>query len=270
MKGIYNEGNTCYFASTLQCLMQTPCLTNYLLKNKYVGPCKITMEYSNLVSLNWLGKKDTPLKINKLLELICERFPQFRGYNQQDSHEILTCLFEAFDKSIPRVREMFYSTITQHVVSSKEDNRTLQRNLVIFLEPNTDTDLETLLDTFCDIRTVSGTKSTTCIQDQFWYLPQTLIFCFKLYHRKHRINVPEKLDMTKWTRSKKCAAKYILYATSTHHGGTRGGHYTAYTKHKNKWYLKNDTSVQETEYQPLAGHYMAFFKREKNNEIIQV
>ena len=60
MKGIYNEGNTCYFASALQCLMQTPCLTNYILKNPYGGPREITKEYVNLVTLNWRGGVTPP------------------------------------------------------------------------------------------------------------------------------------------------------------------------------------------------------------------
>lgn len=86
----------------------------------------------------------------------------------------------------------------------------------------------------------------------FWDLSPVLIFQIKQYTLKGKINnhidFPETLDMNDYcVNIKKKDTKYNLSGISIHSGGLHGGHYYARCKNlkNNKWYLLNDSSVQE-------------------------
>ena len=57
----------------------------------------------------------------------------------------------------------------------------------------------------------------------------------------------KNLDLSKYVVGyDKNSFKYDLYGICNHSGGSAGGYYTAYVKNANdKWYLFNDTNVDE-------------------------
>jgi pimeloyl-ACP methyl ester carboxylesterase len=70
MTGIPNFGNTCYFNSALQCLLQIPQLSNYFITaDDYTGPCEITREYQKVVRSAWTSKTDRFIDVRPLLGL---------------------------------------------------------------------------------------------------------------------------------------------------------------------------------------------------------
>ena len=74
MKGFDNLKNTCYFNTSLQCLLQIPILSNHFLKNEYNGNCEFTDLYSKLVNIYWTTNNTTKVvNVSKLFRsfVIC-------------------------------------------------------------------------------------------------------------------------------------------------------------------------------------------------------
>jgi len=110
--GLRNLGNTCFMNSTLQCLFNTPLLTDYILEDKYmehinrVNPlgCKgrIADEYGALVKEMWSGNY-TVVAPSSFKEALGEFQPRFAGYEQQDSQELLQWLTDGLHEDLNRV-----------------------------------------------------------------------------------------------------------------------------------------------------------------------
>jgi ubiquitin C-terminal hydrolase len=90
----------------------------------------------------------------------------------------------------------------------------------------------------------------------FWSLPNVMIIDVKRWHHEnkqlHKINTIVhaplvNADFTKYVKGYNSSSYiYDLYAICNHHGGALGGHYTATIKNANgKWYIFNDTIVNE-------------------------
>ncbi|KAK9140772.1 hypothetical protein Scep_010453 [Stephania cephalantha] len=94
VKGIMNLGNTCFFNSVLQNILSIDLLRDYFIKlDHFVGP--MTMALKKLFS-ETSAEANTRSSLNphNLLESICAKARQFRGYQQQDSHELLRYLLD--------------------------------------------------------------------------------------------------------------------------------------------------------------------------------
>ena len=116
--GLQNLGNTCYMNSGIQCLSNIPSFSNYLLKKKYVSEIntvnpigthgELITEFADLLSEMWsgecssIGPKDFKFKLEKFA-------PQFSGYNQQDSHELISSLLDGLHEDVNRIKEKKYS-----------------------------------------------------------------------------------------------------------------------------------------------------------------
>lgn len=106
----------------------------------------------------------------------------------------------------------------------------------------------------------------------FWSFPNILIIDLKRFNSQNKknqvlVSFPlDNLDLSKYVVGyKKESYVYELYGICNHSGGVMGGHYTAFIKNANgKWYLCNDTSVQEV---PVASvispKAYCFFYRKK-------
>ncbi|KAK9138139.1 hypothetical protein Sjap_008733 [Stephania japonica] len=94
VKGIMNLGNTCFFNSVLQNIFSIDLLRDYFIKLDYsVGP--MTMALKKLFSETSAETNSrSSLNPHNLLEFICAKAHQFKGYQQQDSHELLRYLLD--------------------------------------------------------------------------------------------------------------------------------------------------------------------------------
>ena len=100
MKGLDNLGNTCYFNTAMQCLLQVPQLSNFLILKEYTGNCEFTNEYQKTVRNVWLNKDRSSETPEKLLHLFRQKFTQFNNTNQQDCQEAMLCILDILDKSL--------------------------------------------------------------------------------------------------------------------------------------------------------------------------
>ncbi|XP_056132068.1 ubiquitin carboxyl-terminal hydrolase 15-like isoform X2 [Lampris incognitus] len=115
--GLSNLGNTCFMNSAVQCLSNIPPLTEYFLKDKYTDELnednplgmkgEIAKAYAELIKQVWSGKYSyvTPRPFKTQVGRFA---PQFSGYQQQDSHELLAFLLDGLHEDLNRIRKKPY------------------------------------------------------------------------------------------------------------------------------------------------------------------
>lgn len=94
VRGLVNLGNTCFFNSVMQNLLAMDILREYLLKyDGYPGPLTSSLKNIFLETSLDTGTRNV-INPRSLFGCVCTKAPQFRGYQQQDSHELLRCLLD--------------------------------------------------------------------------------------------------------------------------------------------------------------------------------
>ncbi|XP_077582894.1 ubiquitin carboxyl-terminal hydrolase 4 isoform X1 [Stigmatopora nigra] len=115
--GLGNLGNTCFMNSAIQCLSNTSPLTEYFLNDQYEAEInrgnplgmrgEIAEAYADLVKQMWLSRSSSVAP--RTFKTQVGRFaPQFSGYQQQDSQELLAFLLDGLHEDLNRVKKKPY------------------------------------------------------------------------------------------------------------------------------------------------------------------
>uniref|UniRef100_A0A8D3C220 Ubiquitin carboxyl-terminal hydrolase n=1 Tax=Scophthalmus maximus TaxID=52904 RepID=A0A8D3C220_SCOMX len=115
--GLSNLGNTCFMNSALQCLSNASPLTEYFLEDQYEAEInrenplgmrgEIAEAYADLVKQMWLSRSSYVAP--RTFKTQVGRFaPQFSGYQQQDSQELLAFLLDGLHEDLNRVKKKPY------------------------------------------------------------------------------------------------------------------------------------------------------------------
>jgi len=100
---------------------------------------RVAEAYGELMSDMWIGykKKTAPFNVKKSIGTVVA---QFRGYNQQDSHEFLHYLIDTLNEDLNRIKDKPYVEIPDSdgrpdsVVSSEQWDAFTQRNDSIMVD----------------------------------------------------------------------------------------------------------------------------------------
>merc|ERR1719186_318716 len=125
--GLSNLGNTCFMNSIIQGLSNTPEVTEYFDCDNYMEDInednplgmkgEIARAFGQLIKDMWSGKFS--YVVPRAFKMAVGRFaPQFSGYQQQDSQELLTFLLDGLHEDLNRIKMKPYVEMTD------SDNRT--------------------------------------------------------------------------------------------------------------------------------------------------
>ncbi|KAL3634466.1 ubiquitin-specific protease ubp2 [Castilleja foliolosa] len=112
IRGLVNLGNTCFFNSVMQNLLPIHSLREYLFElDESVGPLIASLRKFFLETNSEAGFKGA-INPRSLFGSLCTKAPQFRGYQQHDSHELLRCLLNDLSTEELSARKRNESSIT--------------------------------------------------------------------------------------------------------------------------------------------------------------
>jgi ubiquitin carboxyl-terminal hydrolase 4/11/15 len=118
--GLQNLGNTCFMNSAIQCLSLSVPIVDYFLKGDHekeineANPLgmkgQMARQYANLLRELWSSRTSVAVP-RDFKSVIGTYAPQFTGYAQHDSHELLAFLLDGLHEDLNRIKQKPYVEI---------------------------------------------------------------------------------------------------------------------------------------------------------------
>ena len=220
-----------------------------------VYECEFMKEYIYLLRNFWIKNKDEKYcDTTKILKIFRIKFKRFDNDEEHDAHEVLSYILDLLHKgtklhsckrkdlnnewnlkSNSLIKDIFYGQIRKSIIYNGGRSTSYENCATIMLTPNR-----------------NKTHNISVLQHSIVNRPNVMIYCFNMFVRKFKIKIPEYID------------NYKLIALCLHVGNKSNGHYVAFTKHKNEWYLKDDTSALKKQPNLNNSYYFCIFKNSES------
>ncbi|TIA71882.1 hypothetical protein E3P94_00216 [Wallemia ichthyophaga] len=304
-KGLRNVGNTCFLNSTMQCLLHTPSLMNFLQSQHAKGRpdkkfCMIeALKACAKSSFSGSGGSYAPAPVVRNLKAIAKHMTVGR---QEDAQEFLRYAADALQASylsnFPKsakgkqaetnpIHKIFGGKLRSRVLcqNSKHASDTFDTFMDLSVNVKGCSNIQESFKSFTALDRLEGANKYKCesckkpvpATKQFTVheAPQCLTVHLKRFSPLgQKLNgslaFDENLDIQKYMSKGQPSPKYKLYGVVSHYGGSaRSGHYIAHVRAPNgRWYEMNDDMVSPSK--PPFGSknaYVLFYEKERSSTL---
>lgn len=280
---LINTRNNCFFNSAIQLTLYVHPVTTFFESAEFQENQPICKSFQKFIKDYC---KNEVLDPQIFINSMSEKIRIFNG-DEQDAQEFLILFYNVLSRelglldnvsiensnqlrSISKKNTMvktFYGILSNTVKCMNCNKKSLLTHQFSNLTLHVTNSIQESVNKFLETEiNPSESKCEECkkiskvmVSKEFLYLPEILVIQLSRYYRDRKNNnfvvINEKLKIAEKT--------YSPIGFICHTGTLENGHYTAYAKVHSKWYLFDDTSVHEVNFDDCnkRGAYILFYSR---------
>lgn len=252
MHGFYNNRNTCYFNSAVQCMLRIHKLSEHILKSPYNGgDCAFTAHYTELVRVYFRNDACLKIDIEPLLKTFQEKFPRFKARQPHDTQDALFCIIDILEVTYPYVKELVYGEKEQRTICPSGTTSEKVPFSMLLLHGEAGKSVGELVgasekwDTLTDY--VDGAGTTHHVATTRASITRYPPILFVSFDKKVRVTAEDIFE------------KYEVCGSIIHVGSQSGGHYMSMIKLGAHWFAQDDDTVSRIDFPKLHDHHVLMY-----------